>query len=980
MDELNFTFKMPDDETLAKYISIKGEKGEKGDPTKLSELENDTGFVTASTDALTNYYTKAQTDSAIETDVSALKTELGVPAGFFTDASEIVTGEGQTITLNNTANAAFKDVRLYGNTSQNGTPTPENPVAIQTATGAQTIIISDNDQQSQSYTISLGDIELCRIGDYKDYIYKGADGWYVHKAVGKVILEEGDIQARGSTRTSGYYRWYIKCGKNIVAATNDDIAVAYCTIAPAGTRNTTYARTESLAFTADNRFLMYLDVTSQMTVADANTWLGQNNPIVYYALDEPTDELVSDQALISQLDAIKNARSYDGTTIISISGSLASFLSVAAFTNNWSGTISGLNNDQQSFASKTTASIDEIENKIDNIDRELEEVEYIFPQNWGLTLSGDANLIKAYGKTILIDTHRAGNKAELEQMLTNHGASHIDYLIITHYHDDHMGNVANLITDGYVTPETAVFTPADCDMIDESEYLTDLKNRVINALEAAGIDYHTPEEYETIELDGKFVLTFYNTDTDAINQMTNYNNGSIICKIEHGSTKALYTGDALGSALNRALNNGFIDGHIDLYKVEHHGIQYDNTFPRVLETIQPEYAVQPSGQGDAQLNNYSVSTTLGYLQSRGCKVYSCHLNEEDIIFKSTVNGITVAQGMQSPSISNNNHTGGFLILYVDASTTNTVQNGTSNYPFKDLSQAIGACERMNSGLINIRLKDGEYCVTHPSNDKNDPRFNGLDIDIASATGNAANAIIRGKLSMRNSNVTISNIDFRPTGEYRETTIAASYTNLTLLNCSFDGTAAPADPTMIWSQHSRIVLDGCSVGNYNIALSAHYDELFSLNTEFENIALSSFYLRHSVLREHGTSYTNAAAKVTMSNGSYTLGTKRVPLWEGNSTSGNLALNEAATGFNKLLIISGTVAGGTLLGDAVYSYNQQNFVNGSNYNFRTLEDNSKISFSDSGMTATITRGASSPTLAIRGIYGMVEEFESTITTTS
>lgn len=30
MDELNFTFKMPDDETLAKYIPIKGEKGEKG--------------------------------------------------------------------------------------------------------------------------------------------------------------------------------------------------------------------------------------------------------------------------------------------------------------------------------------------------------------------------------------------------------------------------------------------------------------------------------------------------------------------------------------------------------------------------------------------------------------------------------------------------------------------------------------------------------------------------------------------------------------------------------------------------------------------------------------------------------------------------------------------------------------------------------------------------------------------------------------
>lgn len=46
MDELNFKFSMPDDETLARYIPIKGEKGERGDPTKTSQLENDSDFTT----------------------------------------------------------------------------------------------------------------------------------------------------------------------------------------------------------------------------------------------------------------------------------------------------------------------------------------------------------------------------------------------------------------------------------------------------------------------------------------------------------------------------------------------------------------------------------------------------------------------------------------------------------------------------------------------------------------------------------------------------------------------------------------------------------------------------------------------------------------------------------------------------------------------------------------------------------------------
>ena len=46
MADLKLKFKMPDDETLAEYISIKGEKGESGDPTKTSQLENDSDFTT----------------------------------------------------------------------------------------------------------------------------------------------------------------------------------------------------------------------------------------------------------------------------------------------------------------------------------------------------------------------------------------------------------------------------------------------------------------------------------------------------------------------------------------------------------------------------------------------------------------------------------------------------------------------------------------------------------------------------------------------------------------------------------------------------------------------------------------------------------------------------------------------------------------------------------------------------------------------
>ena len=44
--EPTFIFEMPDDELLANTISVQGEKGERGDPTKTSQLTNDSDFTT----------------------------------------------------------------------------------------------------------------------------------------------------------------------------------------------------------------------------------------------------------------------------------------------------------------------------------------------------------------------------------------------------------------------------------------------------------------------------------------------------------------------------------------------------------------------------------------------------------------------------------------------------------------------------------------------------------------------------------------------------------------------------------------------------------------------------------------------------------------------------------------------------------------------------------------------------------------------
>lgn len=57
--------------------------------------------------------------------------------------------------------------------------------------------------QGQSYPISLGSIELCKIGDYQDYIYKSGGKWYVRKEVGKISSYAGETISTNYISTTG---------------------------------------------------------------------------------------------------------------------------------------------------------------------------------------------------------------------------------------------------------------------------------------------------------------------------------------------------------------------------------------------------------------------------------------------------------------------------------------------------------------------------------------------------------------------------------------------------------------------------------------------------------------------------------------------------------------------------------------------------------------------------------------------------------
>ena len=152
-----------------------------------------------------------------------------------------------------------------------------------------------------SYTVNLGSTELCKIGDYQDYIYKNGNDWYVHKEINKVI----------PTLISGLYS---SAGIGYIGARIDKFDMmqnsrteGYCNLltpmnSPSG------ATEEGITFgtTSNNRIYIILKDTrmASSTEANWNTWLTTNQPIIYYPLTTPTDTKITDATLVGQLNAV----------------------------------------------------------------------------------------------------------------------------------------------------------------------------------------------------------------------------------------------------------------------------------------------------------------------------------------------------------------------------------------------------------------------------------------------------------------------------------------------------------------------------------------------------------------------------------------------------------------------------------------------------------------------------------------------------
>lgn len=174
-------------------------------------------------------------------------------------------------------------------------------------------------------------IELCKIGDYQDYFYKSGSKWYLHKEIGKDVVDENSTISIVNAGTSNWYYQIIPNSRITTKLQTNQLCNYY------------YVNSQIASGNTENGILKIMNgeirirYGTEDTVANFKTWLALNNVKLYYILKTATDTEIIDTTLISQLEAIYNAPLYEETNITQTNNDLSMVLDITACKDNING-------------------------------------------------------------------------------------------------------------------------------------------------------------------------------------------------------------------------------------------------------------------------------------------------------------------------------------------------------------------------------------------------------------------------------------------------------------------------------------------------------------------------------------------------------------------------------------------------------------------------------------------------------------------
>ncbi len=234
----------------------------------------------------------------------------------------------------------------------------------------------------------------------------------------------------------------------------------------------------------------------------------------------------------------------------------------------------------------------------------------------------DAALLISGDSAMLIDGGNVEDSSRIYSYLDRLGISHLDYIVGTHAHEDHMGGLSGALQKASVGVIYAPRTEND------AKFYQSFKSKVASA----GKSIAHPDSGTSFNLGSCSVELYcptYENEDDL-------NNTSIITKVVCGDTSFLFTGDAEYSEEHDILSQGY-DLSATVLKAGHHGSDTSSSY-QFLREVMPEYVVISVGKGNQY--GHPDEDALSRFRDAGAKVYRTDL-QGDIIVESNGKDITV---------------------------------------------------------------------------------------------------------------------------------------------------------------------------------------------------------------------------------------------------------------------------------------------------------------------------------------------------
>jgi len=208
----------------------------------------------------------------------------------------------------------------------------------------------------------------------------------------------------------------------------------------------------------------------------------------------------------------------------------------------------------------------------------------------------DSALVLCDGHAMLIDGGNGEDSQLVYAFLKTHQLNHLDYIVCTHAHEDHVGGLAGALN--YATVGTA-YCP-------DTGYDSRAFESFVKYLDKQGVSITVPRAGDTFSLGSARAEI-----VGPVRSSDEPNNTSIVLRIVYGDTSFLFTGDAQ------------LDSTV--LKVGHHGSDTSTTYP-FLREIMPQYAVISVGAGNSY--GHPTEAALSRLRDAGVTVYRTDLQGE----------------------------------------------------------------------------------------------------------------------------------------------------------------------------------------------------------------------------------------------------------------------------------------------------------------------------------------------------------------